>query len=199
MLLACDPGYNNYGCSVIDQYGTVIDVGTIQTAKTKNKLNRVADDDIRRITYITEQLSKVIRHYDVKGVLSELPPSGGQSAIAVKGLAMAVALSTALFTSFGLPIEWATPAEVKKAIAGKENASKEDIMLAVCKKYGWKITEKPVYSKTTKKVQRIDKTYHPIGKSIGKNLFEHIADSLGAFEALKHTNTARMFLKKQAA
>ena len=119
-----------------------------------------------------------------------------ESAIAVKGLAMAVALSTALFTSFGLPIEWATPAEVKKAIAGKENASKEDIMLAVCKKYGWKITEKPVYSKTTKKVQRIDKTYHPIGKSVGKNLFEHIADSLGAFEALKHTNIARVFLKK---
>lgn len=199
MLLACDPGYGNYGCSVIDQYGTVIDVGTIQTAKAKKKLLRTADDDVQRITYITEQLSKVIRHYDVKGVLSELPPSGGQSSVAVKGLAMAVALSTALFSAHNLPVEWATPEEVKKALTGKKNASKEDMMLAVCKKYGWPITEKPVYSKKTKKLQRVNKIYHPLGKSIGKNQFEHIADSLGAFAALRHTNTARMFLEKQAA
>lgn len=199
MLLACDPGYSNYGCSVIDQYGTVIDIGTIQTSKAKNKLLRTSDDDVQRITYITEQLSKVIHHYDVKGVLAELPPSGGQSSVAVKGLAMAVALSTALFSECGLPVEWATPEEVKRALTGKRNASKEDMMQAVCKKYDWPITQKKIYSKKTKKIQRIDNIYHPLGKSLGKNQFEHIADSLGAFAALKHTNTARMFLEKQAA
>lgn len=199
MLLACDPGFNNYGCSILDQYGTVIDAGTIQTSKAKKKLLRTSDDDVQRITYITERLSDIINHYDIKGVLAELPPSGGQNSAAVKGLAMAVALSTALFTACNLPVEWATPEEVKRAMTGKKNASKEDMMLAACKLHAWDITEKPIYSKKTKKVQRVDKIYHPLGKTMGKNRFEHIADSLGAFEALKHTNTARMFLRREAA
>lgn len=198
MLLACDPGYNNFGCSVIDQYGNVIDVGTIRTTKAKKKLLRTSDDDVQRITYITQNLSKVIHYYNIKGVLSELPPSGGQSSVAVKGLSMAVALSTALFTECGLPVEWATPEEVKRALTGKACASKEDMMKAACKKYGWNITQKNIYSKNTKTIQRVDNIYHPLGKSIGKNIFEHIADSLGAYEALKYTNTARMFLNKTA-
>lgn len=197
MLLACDPGYNNFGCSIIDQYGNVIDVGTIRTTKAKKKLLRTADDDVQRITYLTKNLSKVIHHYDVKGVLSELPPSGGQNSVAVKGLSMAVALSTALFAECNLPVEWATPEEVKRALTGKTNASKEDMMKAACKKYGWEITQKNIYMKSTKKLQRVDNIYHPLGKSMGKNYFEHIADSLGAYEALKHTNTARIFLNKK--
>ena len=114
MLLACDPGFNNFGCAVLDQYGTVIDCGTIQTKKTTKKLLRTADDDVQRVSYITSQLAKSIRHYDIKGILSELPPSGGQSAAAVKGLAMAVGLLTALSTTLLIPVEWATPEEVKK-------------------------------------------------------------------------------------
>jgi Holliday junction resolvasome RuvABC endonuclease subunit len=199
MLLACDPSYSNYGCSIIDEYGTIVDAGTIQTEKSKKKLLRAADDDVQRITYIVTKLSQIIKHYEIQGVLAELPPSNSQSAKAAKGLGIAVALSVTLFAEHRIPVEWATPEEVKKAMTGKGNASKEDMMLAACKKYGWEITHKNIYSKKTKKLIRVDNTYHVLGKQIGKGIFEHIADSLGAFEALKHTNTARMFLNKQAA
>ena len=194
MLLACDPAFNNFGCAVLDQYGTVIDCGTIQT----KKLLKTAADDVRRVSYITSQLAKSIRHYDIKGILSELPPGGGQSAAGVKGLAMAVGLLAALSTTLLIPIEWATPEEVKKALTGKKAASKEDMMDAACKKYNFPITKKKIYIKNTQKISRIDSIYHPLGKSLGKNQFEHIADAIGAFEALKHTNTARLFLHKSA-
>lgn len=195
MLLAIDIGFSNYGCTVLDFTGMPIKVGTMHTQKTKQKLLRVADDDTQRITQLSSGLSRVISENGIKGVFAELPPSASQSAVAAKALGMAVALTVATLSVHKIPVEWATPNEVKKALTGKANASKEEIMAAVCKKYNWAITEKSKRSKKTGQTIRYDKTYHPLGQAMGKNDFEHIADSLCAFEALKHTNLARMFLK----
>jgi Holliday junction resolvasome RuvABC endonuclease subunit len=198
MILAIDPSIANYGCSVINTQGKVINVGTIHTKKATKKLLRVADDEVQRITYITAQLSQVIQKYQIQGVVGELPPSGSKSVKAARGLAMAMALSVALFTEHKLPVEWATPIEVKQAMTGRKDASKEDMMLAACKRYGWKVSEKIIRPKQTRKIQRTDRVYHPLGKTMGKNDFEHIADSLGAYEALKHTNVVRMYVQVAA-
>ena len=195
MILALDPSYSNYGCSVIDPTGKIINIGTMHTDKTKKKLLRIADDDVQRIMILTTGLSNVIHKYKIKGVLAELPPSSSQNAKAAKGLAMCIALTVALLTELKIPVEWATPTEVKEAMTGKKNASKEEMMEAACKRYGWKITTKEIYAKKTRKLQRTDSIYHPLGRAMGKNDFEHIADSLGAFEALKNTNVAKMFLQ----
>ena len=195
MILAIDPSYTNYGCSLISSTGYVFKVGVIKTSKSKTKLLRVADDDVQRISYITQQLSKIIHKFKVQGVVGELPPSNSQSAKAAKGLAMVVGLSVALFTELSLPVEWATPTEVKKAVTGYRNASKEQMMKAIAKRHSWKITTKPIYSKT-KKLLREDLKFHVLGEVIGKSKFEHIADSLGAYEALNHTNLVKMYIKK---
>jgi len=199
MILCLDPSFTHFGCTVHDCYGNVIDAGTIVTAKTKKKLLRVADDDVQRITIITGKLSALMDHHGIEGVLSELPPSNSKSAAGAKGLGIAVALLVALVTERSLPIEWATPDEVKKALTGKKTASKEEMMTAACKLHDWKITERPVYAKKTKKLIRKDKTFYPAGKAMPKDQFEHVADTIGVFEALKHTNTARMLLKRRAA
>jgi Holliday junction resolvasome RuvABC endonuclease subunit len=199
MILCIDPGFRNFGCSVLDGTGTVINVGCLHTTPTKNKLLRAADDDVQRVTHITAGLSNAIHRYNIQGVLGELPPSGGQSAKGVKGLAMAMALSVALFTELNMPSEWATPTEVKKALVGRANASKEDMMKAACERHNWDITYKEVFAKKTKKLIRRDAIYHPLGRPMGKKQFEHIADSLGVFEALKHTPVARMLLKSKVA
>jgi len=199
MILCLDPGFSNFGCSVINQHGRVVDLGTIQTQKTKNKLLRVADDDVQRITHIAAKLTELVNKYNIQGVLAELPPSSSQSASAAKSLGMAVALTTTLFTTLNIPVEWATPAEVKKAMTGKENASKTEMMMTACKKYGWQTSQKNVFSKKTGKLQRTDMVYYPIGKAMGKGQFEHVADSLGAYEALKYSNTARMLTERRVA
>jgi len=195
MILALDPSYTGYGCSVIDPTGKIINIGTMHTEKSKKKLLRVADDDVQRIMVLTTGLSKVIHRYNIKGVLAELPPSSSQNANAAKGLAMCIALTVALLTELKIPVEWATPNEVKQAMTGKKNASKEEMMAAACKRYNWEIKTKDVYSKQTHKIVRTDSIYMPLGRPMGKNDFEHIADSLGAYEALKNSNVAKMFLK----
>lgn len=197
MILCLDPGFSNYGYSIFNSRGEVIDLGTIQTKKSTTRLLRVADDDVQRITYITSKLSDMIKQYSIQGVLAELPPSNSQSASAAKGLAIAVALTVALFTELRIPVEWATPNEVKQAMTGKKNASKEDMMKAACKRHNWKMTPKLIYRKNSKKLIRTDTVYHPLNQKMGKGVFEHIADSLGVFEALKHTNTARILLHKE--
>ena len=194
MLLCLDPSFTHCGCSIIDPDGNVIDAGTIVTEKTKNKLLRVADDDVRRITQIASQLKTIIQHYEIKGILAELPPSNSQSAQAAKGLGMAVAIVTTMATAFDIPLEWATPEEVKMAMTGRENASKEAMMRAACKRYGWRITEKEIRSKKTGKRIRTDYTYHVLSHQLGKERFEHVADSLGVLEALKQSNVVRMLM-----
>jgi len=170
----------------------------MHTEKSKKKLLRVADDDVQRVTVLATGLSKVIHRYNIKGVLAELPPSSSQNANAAKGLAMCIALTVALLTELKIPVEWATPNEVKQAMTGKKNASKEEMMAAACKRYGWEIKTKEIRSKPSGSVniiKRIDSVYMPLGRPMGKNDFEHIADSLGAYEALKNSNVAKMFLE----
>jgi Holliday junction resolvasome RuvABC endonuclease subunit len=182
MILCLDPSFTHFGWSIVDEYGTPIDMGVIVTKKESKK----AEDTLRRITIITNGITEILDKHDVRLVLAELPPLGSQSSAAAKGLAIAVAVPTALFTRFSIPVEWTTPERVKIASTGIRNASKEQVMLSACKRYDWKITEKNIYSKKTKQVQRIDLTYYPLGNPMGKSKFEHIADSLGAYEALKY-------------
>ena len=194
MLLCLDPSLTHCGCSIISPDGNVIDAGTIITEKTKNKLLRVADDDVRRITQIASQLKTTIQYYKIKGILAELPPSNSQSAQAAKGLGMAVAIVTTVAAAFDIPLEWATPEEVKMALTGRINASKEDMMKAACKRYGWLITEKEIRSRKTGKRIRMDYTYHVLSNQWGKERFEHVADSLGVLAALKQSNVVRMLM-----
>ena len=186
--MAIDIGYTNYGCIIVKNH-QIVNAGIIQTEKTKKKLTRVADDDVYRMTQIAQSLRNVIKSRNIRGILAELPISGSQNASAMKGLAMAVGVSVGLFTELQLPIEWCTPTEVKKALTGAKNASKDDIMKAACKLHNWKITTKTVQGK---KKPRIDNIYHVCGSRYGKGKFEHIADAVGVYEALKHTNTVKL-------
>jgi len=184
MILAVDPGYRNYGVTIWKN-DKLINAGCIHTVKSKKKLLRVADDDVQRIQHITRHLSKVIKDYKIKGVLGELPPAGVQNAKAAKGLGIALGLSVALFEEFNLPVEWATPGEVKKAI-GKKNASKENMMSWAIQKQKGAITYNKVFIKKAKK-NRLDPVYWLLDQKFTKNSFEHIADSIGVYEALKES------------
>ncbi len=188
MILAIDPGYNNYGCVVFNENEEPVKLVTFQTKPSKYKLKRVADDDVQRIQFLSHQLNTLLYNYPITGVVGELPPSNSLSAKGAKGLSFAIGLSVALFTTRKLPVEWATPSEVKYALTSKNNASKEDMMEAACIKYNWNITHKPIYSKNSKTLIRTDTIYWPQKYQMGKGEFEHIADAIGVYHALKHTN-----------
>jgi Holliday junction resolvasome RuvABC endonuclease subunit len=197
MVLSVDPGLSNYGYAVWNAYGELVKVGILQTKKTKKKITRVSDDYASRIASLTLQLNQIITDNAIKAVLGELPILGGQNASAVRDMAVSVAISMSVFTMLNLPIEWCTPTEVKVALAGHNNSTKKEMMVAACKKHSWKITTKPIYAKKTGKLQRLDIIYHPMGIAMGANKFEHIADAVGVAHALKNGNIVKMYLNKR--
>lgn len=194
-ILCVDPGFGSYGCAIIDAKGKPIKLGTLTTEASKKKSTRVSDDKAFRIAQLTSALAQIIKANKIQGVLGEMPSAGGQSARAISAMAIATAVSVSVFTLFKLPVEWVSPIEVKKAMTGHQNASKVEMMERACELYGWEIQKKEIYTKKTGKLKRVDNIYFPLGKKTPANKFEHIADSLGAYEALKESNIVRMFVK----
>jgi len=111
---------------------------------------------------MARELRDIITNYKVKAIVGELPSGGAQPAKAMSQMAMATAIVASVAALLDLPTEWTTPAETKLAACGYRSASKEDVMLAIREKFNEEHFPRP------------------------KNQFEHIADALAAYLALRH-------------
>lgn len=177
MILAIDPSFCNTGWSVWDGAGQVIDTGCIRTEKTKNKMLRVSDDTAARIQTVAGELAAVIQQHKVAGIVAELPSGGAKSAAAAKAMGIATAIVACTAEFHKLPAEYYTPMDVKKALAHNKVASKEDMEQAAA-------IVSPIQAA---------KWAHQKGKFQGRYLpeWEHIADSIGCYEAAKNGNLVR--------
>jgi len=193
MLISLDIGFSHMGWSLFDK-GGLVDVGVIESKKTEKRMIRVADDNIRRCVEIANELDKLYKKYKIQGVLGELP-SGTQNARAAThfGLVTGTVGVTAHF--LGLPAEWCSQQEVKKAVTGNRFATKDEIIDTICEIIGAKKTEQRVLIAKGKRKDKetIRKTYHLLGKKFPDSKFEHIADSIGVYLALKTGNLVKMF------
>lgn len=129
-VLACDPSLTAFGWVVLN--GTdIMECGCIKT-KTSGKKSRIrkGDDRMRRVSEINHVLKTVIEKYKVRYIVSELP-HGSQSAVAAiaLGLVNGAVQSMADFTGIGL--EWYSEGDAKKALLGRANASKDEIIAAI--------------------------------------------------------------------
>ena len=166
-ILALDVGFTSMGVVVL-RGGRIIHMEVIKTQKSKSKQARVADDSAARCAVLAGRLVEIIGEFKVGAVVGELPSAGAQSAAALRSMGLATGVGAAVAEIFRLPVEWCTPMEGKLALTGKRNASKEQMMEAARRKFS--------------------DTAFPSAKST----FEHIADALGAYEALKHTPVVRL-------
>jgi Holliday junction resolvasome RuvABC endonuclease subunit len=182
-LLVLDVAFAKLGWSIFAD-GAPIDCGVITTEKSKEKIG-AADDRVRRCQIQAEALKTICEKYNVKGVLAELP-GGAQDANAAIAFGLALGTLGAFLQFMALPIESATPHAVKKALAGKGNASKAEMMEAACEKFGGSWVEVPHGKKT-----RLEYTF--CGMTFGVGAFEHIADSCGVYEALRRGNLVKLF------
>jgi len=167
MILALDIAFASMGWAVIEK-GVVVECGTIKTAKTKNKQTRVADDRAWRCAQIAQELKRVIDEHNVGGVVGELP-SGSQNASACSMLGMAMGVVVGVIETTGLPAEWISPTDSKKAATGRRSASKEEMM-------DWCRKAHPYYT--------FPKT---------KTVFEHVADAIAAYNGLKPGNLVKIY------
>lgn len=131
MILLLDPSFTMTGYAVVDPKALKpVGAGAIATKKSQNKRVRVSEDDMERARFLARKLQAVITKYNIKGVCVEVP-TGSQSAMAAKALGIAKGTVAAVIESNNLPCEYRTPQECKKAVTGRNNASKEEIEAGV--------------------------------------------------------------------
>ena len=88
----------------------------VETKKGSRKRGvRVADDDAERIAVILRRFHAVVTEWGPVGLVAELPPGSSKGARAAHALGIAKGIVVAVGERYGLPSEWVTPLEVKRA------------------------------------------------------------------------------------
>lgn len=137
-ILTNDPSFTAWGYAVIEikaRRTEVIAVGCIKT-EPENKLRRIrkSDDTTRRISELVRELKEVIDYYEVTYLLCEAI-HGSQNASAAVMMGATVGIMQTLATVTGLPIEWYSEADAKKALANTRSLSKPKTIEAIKKLY----------------------------------------------------------------
>lgn len=167
MILALDIAFQSLGWSVLCK-GVPVAFGTIRTEKDKRKSVKVSDDKAARAACLAAQLSDIILAHKPQGIVAELP-SGSLNAVASNLLGWAGGIVVATATVYSIPCEWISEGDSKKAAVDKRTATKEEMM-------AWARAKFPTIQFPTAKCH-----------------FEHVADSLAAYNGLRNGVLVRAF------
>ena len=210
-VLALDVGFDNTGWAVM---GTdrdagkdiIVDVGCITTSKSPKKTKvRLADENAMRGAQIASKLAQIVREWGCHCMIGEMPSGGAQSALSMRAMAAATTAVSATAAVLEIPAEWCSPTDVKLATFGLKSATKDEVMNAVVEKYDWWVDKKSHYTTITRGKRKgekklvVCKTFHvPCSgefktRKIPGGTFEHIADAIGAYWAMRDSNLVRMF------
>lgn len=136
-VLGLDPGFANIGYSVVElaSWGLKVhDAGVFQTEKSDKKRKVLAsDDNFRRGREISKFLNDLVGKWQVSAVCTEGMSFPRNASAAVK-MAIAWGVIVAMAEQRQLAVVQASPQEIKLAMCGAKNASKEDVEAAVEKK-----------------------------------------------------------------
>lgn len=135
-ILTNDPSITEWGWSVIDvETKKVKSCGCIKTSPEHKKLRiRKSDDTCRRISEINCRLLKIIKHFGVKMILTELP-HGSQNANAMKMIGIVTAIMQTISDSLFIPLESYSEGDAKKFLLNKRSATKQEVMNEIKKLY----------------------------------------------------------------
>lgn len=175
-VLANDPSIRGWGWVVLqfkNGRSRILDSGCIRT-KSEHKKRRIrkADDTVRRLNIISEELVKIQKAHNLDWVLSELP-HGSQSASASKMIGAVAGICSAFATCFNLPIEYYSEGDAKKCLSGKRSLTKEDTIKLISEIYGSNWQHQYKYQN------------------------EAVADALAIFHVAKNSSQALIFASNQ--
>ncbi len=139
IVLGIDAGFTATGLCAIDlQHDRITASACIRTQKTSAKRAvRVADDDAERCTYLAREIAAFLHKTMPQVVVVELPSGGAQGARANRAMGMSTGIVSAVLALTGYPVEWVTPQAVKKAAAGRRDASKQAVEQSVRQRFQW--------------------------------------------------------------
>jgi crossover junction endodeoxyribonuclease RuvC len=137
IIMGIDPGFAACGWALVRLRPTaeeVLGLGVIETEKSDKKRQvRASDDNLRRARELTSELQVVLeqRGGERVAVLAAEAQSWPRNAGAVAKVGIAWGVVAALATIHSVSVVQASPQEVKKAICGRKDASKEAIAEAM--------------------------------------------------------------------
>lgn len=136
-LLGLDTGFSSIGVArlgIVAQGFTFVDATVIRTKKSDKKRKvKAADDNMRRVQEITQQLDPWFAD-DIVAVCCEAQSWPRQASVASK-VAQTWGVVGCLAALRGIPVVQSSPQEVKLALVGNKSASKDDIIKAIRKKF----------------------------------------------------------------
>ncbi len=133
LLLGIDPGFSKFGVAAVELGATdrLLWAMTLTTeASPKKRAVLASDDNVRRARELTCGLQKLVALHKPEALCVESqswPRNAGSSAKV--GIAWGVIVAVAV--AYSVPIVQASPQQVKKALTGKRNASKEEVQRGV--------------------------------------------------------------------
>lgn len=133
-VLACDPSFTAWGWAVLENH-QVISTGCIRTEpEAKKRRIREGDDRARRTREIIQQLEKIISYHNVTFIVAELP-HGSQNAKAAVMMGIVMGILEGFNVLRNIPLEWYSEADAKKALYGRNSASKAEVMRSIAELY----------------------------------------------------------------
>lgn len=130
-ILGVDPGFASFGYSIIqllpEEGERIISVDVLRTKKSAKKQKvLVADDNFRRARAIAAMLQDVVAHNTPAAIAAEGMSFPRNASNAAK-MAMSWGILAAIVEELQLPLVQATPQRIKKTVAGKTTATKEEV------------------------------------------------------------------------
>ena len=171
-VLAIDVGFAASGLALfeITKDGLIlIDTHCVREDEDKKKQHMfVSEIDADRISRSVRGILKYIKDRTVTKIVVELPHAGARNGRSARCMGCATGMIVAIVECLGLVVEWHTPNEGKKAACGKINATKEEMMNAIEKRF-------PLLQKVTVLADK-----------------EHIADACACALVANDSNLIRM-------
>jgi len=136
VVMGLDVAYAHVGLVMVTFDGNVVYQQCISTEKDST-VKRVADDTVRRCSYIAMELQNAISIFGPIGAFAELPTGASQSASSAYAMGLGTGVIVSVLGLNVIPTEYVTPIAVKKATHGTNKATKQEVQAAVAKLFKW--------------------------------------------------------------
>jgi Holliday junction resolvasome RuvABC endonuclease subunit len=133
-VLACDPSFTAWGWAVLEGH-LVVEHGCYRTQpEAKKRRIREGDDRVRRTSELIHFLLETIAKFNIEIIVSELP-HGSQNAKAAVMIGIVTGIVVTIGIAAGIPVEWYSENDAKKALFGHISASKAEVIRSINELY----------------------------------------------------------------